>query len=115
MWNEEEASMRLQFQQKQALTEQTLIDRKVLADNNIIRINKENSQKMKEIESGWQGQAAKWLAIATRKVTCCCALFMCLTVSFFSVRTTVLLFQDFKAAQFTGATAKWRARTHEIT
>lgn len=68
-WSEEETRMRAQFQQRQALTEQTVVDRKVLADNNIIRINKETRQKIKGAESEWQGQAAKWVATARRKVT----------------------------------------------
>jgi len=69
--------MRSQFQQREALTEQTVIDRKVLADNNIIRINKETRQKIKGAESEWQGRASKWLATARRKVcvlpAACCA------------------------------------------
>lgn len=60
--------MRAQFQQRQALTEQTVIDRKVLADNNIIRINKETRQKIKGAEKEWQGRTAKWVATAKRKV-----------------------------------------------
>lgn len=60
--------MRSQFQQREALTEQTVVDRKVLADNNIIRINKETRQKIKGTESEWQGRASKWLATARRKV-----------------------------------------------
>lgn len=67
-WSEEEAGMRSQFQQREALTEQTVVDRKVLADNNIIRINKETRQKIKGTESEWQGRASKWLATARRKV-----------------------------------------------
>ena len=65
--------MRSQFQQREALTEQTVIDRKVLADNNIIRINKETRQKIKGTESEWQGRASKWLATARRKVSACVA------------------------------------------
>lgn len=61
--------MRSQFQQREALTEQTVVDRKVLADNNIIRINKETRQKIKGTESEWQGRASKWLATARRKVS----------------------------------------------
>lgn len=61
--------MRSQFQQREALTEQTVVDRKVLADNNIIRINKETRQKIKGAESEWQGRASKWLAVARRKVS----------------------------------------------
>lgn len=72
-WSDEEAGMRSQFQQREALTEQTVIDRKVLADNNIIRINKETRQKIKGTESEWQGRASKWLATARRKVKTCCA------------------------------------------
>lgn len=60
--------MRVQFQQRQALTEQTVVDRKVLADNNTIRINRETRQKIKGTEKEWQGRASKWLATATRKV-----------------------------------------------
>lgn len=60
--------MRSQFQQREALTEQTVVDRKVLADNNIIRINKETRQKIKGTESEWQGRASKWIATARRKV-----------------------------------------------
>lgn len=60
--------MRSQFQQREALTEQTVVDRKVLADNNIIRINKETRRKIKGTESEWQGRASKWLATARRKV-----------------------------------------------
>ena len=72
-WSDEEAGMRSQFQQREALTEQTVIDRKVLADNNIIRINKETRQKIKGTESEWQGRASKWLATARRKVSACVA------------------------------------------
>lgn len=60
--------MRSQFQQREALTEQTVVDRKVLADGNIIRIKKETRQKIKGTESEWQGRASKWLATARRKV-----------------------------------------------
>lgn len=67
-WSEEEAGMRSQFQQREALTEQTVVDRKVLADGNIIRIKKETRQKIKGAESEWQGRASKWLATARRKV-----------------------------------------------
>ncbi|CAM9426180.1 unnamed protein product, partial [Ectocarpus fasciculatus] len=67
-WSEEEASMRSQFEQREALTEQTVVDRKVLAGNNIIRINKETRQKIKGTETEWQGRASKWLATARRKV-----------------------------------------------
>lgn len=45
-----------------------MVDRKVLADNNIIRVNKETRQKIKGVESEWQGRAVKWLATASRKV-----------------------------------------------
>ena len=68
-WADEEAGMWSQFQQREALTEQTVVDRKVLADNNIIRINKETRQKIKGTESEWQGRASKWLATARRKVS----------------------------------------------
>lgn len=60
--------MRSQFEQREALTEQTVVDRKVLASNNIIRINKETRQKIKGTETEWQGRASKWLATARRKV-----------------------------------------------
>lgn len=68
-WSEEEAGMRSQFQQREALTEQTVVDRKVLADSNILRIKRETRQKIKGTESEWQGRASKWLATARRKVS----------------------------------------------
>lgn len=68
-WADEEASQRAHFRQTEALTEQTIVDRKVLADNNIIRINKEMRQKIKGAESEWQARAAKWLATARRKAS----------------------------------------------
>lgn len=68
-WTDEEASQRTHFRQREALTEQTIVDRKVLADNNIIRIKKETRQKVKGAESEWQARATKWLATGRRKAS----------------------------------------------
>ncbi|CAM9801782.1 unnamed protein product [Chrysoparadoxa australica] len=67
-WAAEEAQQRAQFNQAEALTEQTITDRKVMADNSQRRIRRETEQHIRGVESNWQGRAKAWLTLAKRKI-----------------------------------------------
>lgn len=64
-WELEQRSM---YDQKERLKEQVIIDRKLMATDNIIRLKKETNDRTKAKEGEWQGKAAKWMATASRKV-----------------------------------------------
>ncbi|KAG5180850.1 hypothetical protein JKP88DRAFT_263797 [Tribonema minus] len=63
-----ESKQRTQFDQMEALSEQTIVDRKVAADSSYRRLRRETRQKTKAAEIDWQVRAAKWMAAARRKI-----------------------------------------------
>lgn len=64
-WEQEQRSV---YDQKERLKEQVIIDRKLLATDNILRLKKETTEKTRSKESEWQGKASRWMATASRKV-----------------------------------------------
>jgi len=63
-----EASERAVFDRKEILMIQTVTDRRILAADNIQRIQRETMARIKGEETSWQSRAARWLGTATRKV-----------------------------------------------
>jgi len=56
------------FDRKEQLMIQSITDRRIMAADNVQRIQRETIAKIKGDESSWQSRAAKWLGIAKRKV-----------------------------------------------
>jgi len=65
---EEEKQARIMFDRAELIKRTEMERRKAIAGENIARIRQEVAVKVKAAESEWQGLAAKWLAIARRKV-----------------------------------------------
>ena len=63
-----EAGERTFFDAKEKLKEQVIVDRKLMATDNILRLKKETSDKTKAKEADWQMRTSRWMATAIRKV-----------------------------------------------
>ena len=63
-----EAAERAVYDRKEQLAIQTVTDRRIMAADNVQRIQRETMAKIKGEETSWQQRAARWLAVARRKV-----------------------------------------------
>jgi hypothetical protein len=65
---EEERQAKIMFDRAELIKRSEMERRKAVAGENVARIRQEVAVKVKAAESEWQGLAAKWLAVARRKV-----------------------------------------------
>jgi hypothetical protein len=65
---DEEKQAKVMFDRAELIKRTEMERRKAIAGENVARIRQEVAVKVKAAESEWQGLAAKWLAIARRKV-----------------------------------------------
>mmetsp|Transcript_751 Transcript_751/g.1598 ORF Transcript_751/g.1598 Transcript_751/m.1598 type:complete len:1761 (+) Transcript_751:28-5310(+) len=63
-----EAAERAVYDRKEQLAVQTITDRRIMAADNVQRIQRETMAKIKSEESNWQSRASRWLGVARRKV-----------------------------------------------
>ena len=65
---EEERQAKIMFDRAELIKRSEMERRKAIAGENIARIRQEVAVKVKAAEAEWQSLAAKWLAVARRKV-----------------------------------------------
>ncbi|GMH75260.1 hypothetical protein TL16_g06700 [Triparma laevis f. inornata] len=63
-----EQAERAVYDRKEQLAVQSITDRRIMAADNVQRIQRETMSKIKSEESSWQQRAARWLGVARRKV-----------------------------------------------
>merc|ERR1711871_1880312 len=63
-----EATERAVFDRKETLAIQTVTDRRIMAADNVQRIQRDTLAKIRNEETSWQQRAARWTGVARRKV-----------------------------------------------
>lgn len=63
-----QSTQRTQFNQTEALSEQSIVDRKIARDAAVRRLRRDTSLRVRAAEIDWQGRAQRWLTVARKKM-----------------------------------------------